>query len=714
MKLDFNVVKQTSRTLIIERFNDQSPNLCTILTGREPGEMLDKVESDLCVKSFDEFKEKFKPTAYEVFSQDENGKLSVTYTLEKKEGANAISLCEHEFYRAVHNVALEKYASAKNNNQISYDKLYEALEPEKIYTRARRRREQVNSFVASAIEENNNGNPDGARRWMLQAKKIYNDVRNEYSGSALRLLPIYLRDIDTILSEKTAGNVNELGTGDNASAPIAGLPCKVEWDADGNLIAKTVERKEQPPVLAIEDSKQQVRAITSRGWEQIADSIPEGNISKDVFLSVYSEQHNSALAECSVEELTRRKEYMGDCYRAAQQSFCNAVGYLVQKVASIEQFFLHAGDADGIVESGVVIANCSAADVIERKDLVSTYLKIAANEDKDRIWLAVLPAMMNTDENEPWEDPISDGDFDPNNIYDILNPSNNISSFSKREKLDGAVTAADVNQITECFAEYGILSFVNFNACEKTGFKNFGATMDIIEQYNNELQDLKRRDATVLAYPNFTIIPKNKSQLKEIVNGKNLYVPTIYIDAAYVAAGIIAATQNEKIQKKKFGNKVIDGRPFMRFDLEEEQNCRAFMAKFNPESRINMDKEVVLRLKGKQGNAFCFRSDTHQNNAFVLTARTLNARPVYYFLTKNYFTFLLDRTYSIGRTTVNDVKAFINAINNIVNKESYLDAVNLLLHTGDIFAFDEQKQRPTLCFKGIEEPVDINIDIQDD
>ena len=713
MKLDFSCVPQTSRTLIIERFNDQAPNLCTILRGREPDEMLDEVAEKLCVKTFDEFKSRFKPTVYEVFSQDKDGNLQISYSLEKKNNSHEILLCEHEFYRAVHRIAMDKAASAVDLDHSDYSKLYEALDPAKIYTRARRRREEVKQFVTSALEENDKGNPDGARRWMKQAGKVYQEVRDEYSGSALRLLPLVVRDIEAIIEQKlgvSADDVKKIGMSEGQYDLPELIPCSVKWDAEGNLITTKIQPAEQAPVKAIEMMQDKVKALTAKGWEQTADMIPEGTIDRELFLSIYSEQHNNSLANLPTQELIEKKRELGDDYVAAQQSFCNAVGYLVQKVASLEQFFIHAGDVNGEVESGVVIANCSASDIIEHMTDVREYLKNARNHPIDHIWLAVLPAMMNSDENDRWEDDAPGGDFD---IGDF-NIWEDQPEIKKPERMDGIVSVADINQITECFADYGILSFVNFNACESTSFKKFGANSKIIDAYAKELKGFNRCDSTVLAYPNFTIIPRNKSQLKEIVNGRNLYVPSIYIDAAYVAAGLIAATQNEKIQKKKFGKLVKDGRPFIRFDLEEEQNCREFMAKFNPESRGNMDMEVARRLQGKSGNAFCFRSDTQQNNAFVLTARTLNAKPIYYFLTQNYFSFFLERSYIIGSLTANIINGFITEISNIIQGEKNNKYVNQLLHDGDEFFFNAETQKPTLKFKGIEEPVDINVDIQDD
>ena len=695
MKLDFSCVPQTSRTLIIERFNDQAPNLCTLLRGREPGEMLDEVAEKLCVKSFEEFKTRFKPTVYEIFSQDEYGKLKVTYSLEKKKNSHEILLCEHEFYRAVHEIAEVKAASAVDLDRIDYTKLYEALEPARIYTRARRRREEVKQFVTSALEENDKGNPDGARRWMKKAGQVYQEVSEEYSGSALRLLPLVVRDIEVIIEQKlgmSADEAEKISMSEGKTALPTLIPCTVKWDAEGNLIATKIESAEQAPAKAIEMMGDKVKALTAQGWEKTANEIPEGTVDKGLFLSIYSEQHSNALANLPTEQLLQKKKELGNDYVATQQEFCNTVGYLVQKVASLEQFFLHAGDANGEMESGVIIANCSASDIIEHMTDVKEYLKNARNHEKDHIWLAVLPAMMNSDANDRWEDDSLGGDFDP---MDISIWGEQVQ-INKPERMDG------------------ILSFVNFNACEFTSFRNFGANTKAIDAYEAELKGLKKRDSTVLAYPNFTIIPRNKSQLRELVNGRNLYVPSIYIDAAYVAAGIIAATQNEKIQKKKFGKQVKDGRPFMRFDLEEDQNCRQFMAKFNPESRVNMDIEVTHRLQGKEGNAFCFRSDTQQNNAFVLTARTLNAKPIYYFLTQNYFSFFLERSYPIGRLTASDIRGFITEVSNIVNNEKNNAYVNQLLQDGDEFFFNEGTQKPTLKFKGIEEPVDIKVDIQEE
>ncbi len=700
MDLNFKDIPQNSRTIIFERFNDQKSNLCTLLKGQDGGDALDMVNEELCVKSFDKFKEKFNPTVYEIFSNDSEGNLQVKYSLEICKGAHPISLCGHEFYKAVHDIAIEKSSSTNDNNNIDYTKLYEALDPKLIYTKARRRRDDVRQFVKNALSEQEKGNPDGVKKWMLMAKQVHNAVKEEYSGSALRLLPLVVRDTEILLESKgiTSENAGLIGTNENAPEL---LPCSVEWDADGNL--KTVPLKEsRPEVLGLEQKQDKVLQITQKNWETTANALGS-SVDKNLFMSVYSESENTALANLTTEQLMERKKVYGDMYVAAQQSFCNAVGYLVQKVANIEQFFIHAGDENGIVESGVIIANCSVSDVIEHKRIVKDFLKMASNEENDRIWFAVLPAAIDRDAKWTETSSASDSDFDPFNIDNVTDSKENVGI----EK----VTVSDINNISELLAEYGILSFFNFNACERTSFKCFGANDEIVKEYEEEISGIKRRDAVALAYPNFTIIPKNKRQV-EMVNDTKLYTPAVYIDAAYVAAGIVVATQSFSVQKKKFGRRVTDKMPFIRFDLEEKEKNHIFFTKFNPESRLNMDRDLSVFLKGKNGNAFCFRSDSLEKNAFVFTARTLNAKPVYQFITQQYFNFLLERKYSMGLT--NDAaNEFVKTISKIQFNNSSENIINNILQQNDEFIYNEEEESFSLRFMNSNETINFAVNIVD-
>lgn len=122
-----------------------------------------------------------------------------------------------------------------------------------------------------------------------------------------------------------------------------------------------------------------------------------------------------------------------------------------------------------------------------------------------------------------------------------------------------------------------------------------------------------------------------------------------------------------------------------------------------------MDREVATRLRGKKGNAFCFRSDSLEQHAFVFTARTLNAKPIYWFITQQYYAFLLERMYK-SRTSQN-AKKFEKALNNVINNETDDTIVNQILRSGETFIFDEKENSFSLKFNGMDEPLDISIEI---
>jgi len=683
LALDYAKIPQTSRTIIFERFNSDAEDLCQVLDEEETDDALTKVEEKLCVRSFEEFKERFKPTVYEEYQTDSNGGFNVIYSLkELSQNSTSIQICDHEFYKAVHDIAMEKSASNSDNNNIDYAKLNEYFDPENIYKTAEQRRRKFQQFFANAIEAEANGDLDGCSKWLRKARSTRNAVIEEYSGNALRLLPIAIKDTDTVLKRKGITKENENLFEASGDSPKL-LPCRPVWTSDGELKLESLDDY-VPEALPVESKKNDILQITQRQWEQAVDLIPVGYVNRDVFLSVYSEKENSKLINMPTEQLINRKKAFSDMYLAAQQSFCEVVGELVQKVASLEQFFIHAGDDNGVVENGVIISNCSVLDVLseENKKNVKKFLKASANVESDRVWFAVLPPIV--DKNKNWLESNEKNntmvkDFGDVNL-DELDESRSNDSTQK-------VTAADINNLSEMLAECEILSFFNFNACEQTSFKSFGADSEIIKEYNKELSALKRTDSTVLAYPNFTIIPKSKRKVS-MFGDRELYTPSVYINAAYVAAGIVVATQTPKIQKKKFGKRVKDGRPFVRFDLEEEKNNKEFVAKFNPESRLNMDREVAAFIRGKEGNAFCFRSDSLKNNAFVFTARTRDARPIYCFLTKTYLKFLFERTYA---QTSDKAKKFATEISNEITNETDSDYINPILYSNEKFEYNDGK-----------------------
>lgn len=700
MDFDFkNTIPQNSRTIIFEKFNDRElpngenmPNLCTLLKGRNSEEAVNAISEKLLVHSFNEFKEKFDPTVYEKINIGADGQLlGISYSIDSDDGGTPVSLCSHDFYKAVHEIIESKSNSGKNNEDSDYEKLYDALKPESIYKRAKRRRSEAKEFLFNAIKENEKNNPDGKKKWLRLAQTTFNDVKNEYSGSALRLLPLAIEDSQKIINSRNDGNdTKQIATG---AEKAEALPLySLKWDSNGEL--KPV--KQETATLSITKQDDSCTQLVAKNWEKVADSMPEGSVDKNLFMSVYAEQKNMALQTMSTNELKQRVDVMSEIYNVAQQSFFNAIGLLVQKVAGVEQFFRHAGDEKGEVKAGVIIANCTLDDVFENEENVRNFLESLKTSPKERIWFAVLPSASyeSVKKNE------SDNDFEVELDFDDID----INDINDNTKM--SVSIGDINRMTKMLKDCGILSFFNFHDPENTSFIAFEEK--ILEHYQEETEIIEAKDSVVLAFPNFTVIPKNKCGF-ESVGSKKLCMPPVYIDSAYVAAGIVAATQTEKIQQKKFSkSKIANENPFVHFDLENRENSDKFLANFNPERRLNMRTELKNLVTGKSGiGGFCFRSDTQVKQAFVLTARTLNNKPLHQYITKQYLNLMIERTVYNSETAGD----FERCIRNIQNSDNDANPrkINPILLDNEEFTFKKEENKFFLRFDQREEFIIMDI-----
>ncbi|MDE6102497.1 MAG: hypothetical protein K2F73_05935, partial [Ruminococcus sp.] len=296
------------------------------------------------------------------------------------------------------------------------------------------------------MEEKKNKNPDGMKKWLRLAQTTFNDVKKEYSGSALRLLPLAIEDSQKIINGRN--NENDTKQIETSAEKAEALPLySLKWDSNGEL--KPVKQE----TTAHNDNKQDdsCTQLVAKNWEKIADSMPEGSVDKNLFMSVYAEQKNMVLQTMSTDELQQRVDVMSEIYNAAQQSFFNAIGLLVQKVAGVEQFFRHAGDEKGEVKAGVIIANCTLDDVFENEENVKNFLESLKTSPEERIWFAVLPSASyeSVKKNE------SDNDSEVKIDFDDMDDNDS------KDNTKMSVSIGDINRMTKILKKCGILSFFN-------------------------------------------------------------------------------------------------------------------------------------------------------------------------------------------------------------------------------------------------------------
>ena len=696
-------VPQNSRTIIFEKFGDYSMSgeqlndLYTLLaTAESTGEFIE-IADRLTVKSFEEFKRIFEPVVYEITMADESGRPCFSYSLDKDSGGRPVSICTHAFYKAVHDVSVAKSTSDKPLAGINYDALQAAFDPEKQLREAHQKRKVLDNYALKMNEAKERNNPTEHNKYLRSYTTEFFGVIEEYRGNAIRLIPLKIADAQRVLQIKTE---SEKKNNEGPVAIVGQQPlalCTVEWDENGDIVAKPAsvpsEKVSGTKRLAVKDTSQRLML-------QMLNQQPEGSINQSLIMSVYSESENSALMALTTDELVNEINKYSEIYSDAQKSFCDTVVQLVQKISNIEMFFSHAANDNGRVESGVLIANCDV-EIFKNNEMkarLKKFLEVLKEIQDYKIWFAILPSVTDSDKSFV-EDVKSDSVFQD---FDSLN-------FDTAEETSDNVYASDINLMVSLLAECDILSFVNFRTCEATGFKNFGVDRAILDIYKKELSCIERKSGLVLAHPNFTILPKGQLNVK--IGETSLYIPGVYVDAAYVAAGIVVATQTRDIQNKLFPKDLILADvPFVHVNLEDKEINSKFPTKINPESQLNMSKELKDIICGKEGNMFCFISDTLAKHANVLTARSFDGRPIYQNLVARFLKFYLSR--ALPNVDRDAGIAFASKLMKDRANENGKH-INSLYVDGEEFAFNEETNRFTMKFISVEEPIELDIDIID-
>lgn len=209
-------ISQTNRTILFEQINPDKLNLLTIIGETElqnslSDDMIEEINKELLVESFDDFLIKFEPTIYSYFDANKN---KVCYTLEKD--VNIPSECVTEIRLGKDNAffrMLLALLDARNNNKVknvnfNYTDILELLSPKKIIENLKQSRKEIN-YLYDKYENLDDKNPekkeigDKLNYAFLEASKNYNNV--------LSMLPLAIEDIEVRLSlDKSNNPLNKL------------------------------------------------------------------------------------------------------------------------------------------------------------------------------------------------------------------------------------------------------------------------------------------------------------------------------------------------------------------------------------------------------------------------------------------------------------------------------------------------------------------------
>ena len=634
-----DVVKQTGTTIIFEEFDrdEDKMNLATLLTRDAEEIPLERFaqalmgkDSELVVKSFAEFIEKFSPTIYETTVTTEDGSARFVYSLDKpKYECTEIKLKDHAFYKMIMNLIDRKANSDKDNFEFPYDDLKKALSPEAEMEECRQIRRDLFRNVKEYYKltdcgANLNSEADRYAQNVLACRR---KIVEKYQGGPLALLPLLLLDKQMQLEAiKTADEeAPQYESGETKE-----IPCEYAFDDQGKLKLIKLEVSDDAQTKSPqENNNAQLVEVVRKDFEKYAPAkIQNNSYIANTVVNVFV-PGGAQLSTQDKGELEAEKKELQDIYKTSFESFAKAVAGTVERFAGVKSFFDHAScDGELPQDVSVIISNCKVDAILNNpvaKERFKKYFGALSYErDVDRIWFGVIPAV-STDEGG-WS-----------KTEKVLNPYGDfpLESESPAEKKApaGLVALDTVKEMLSILTEAKIMTFVNYKAGESTGFIGLSDTR--INQYHKDFESVNSEYA-VFVYPNFTILPKEKgvAQIGTEYNaeydeevGAYITLPGVYLDASYVACGMTVGIQNYKLLEKK-GYYVNPKYPCVRFDLEDPENSKRVTTKLNRETTTETPKQIQDSVM-KDRFGFVFANDKIEfdgkvlNNSYVLNARSL-------------------------------------------------------------------------------------------
>ena len=659
-----DIVKQTGTTIIFEEFDsdDNKMDLITLLTKDDEKLPIEKFRnlimgenSELVVKSFSEFEEKFSPIIYETMVLA-NDKAKFVYKLDKPKHGDftKINLKDHAFYKMIKNILDGKSHSDNANLDFNYDEFKKALSPKesieeckKIRKRLLVNTKQYNELIESGIPSVE------IKRLEKNIVEIRKKIIDKYDNkSPLNLLPILIADkqrqID-FFNEQQNTVSGSLGSETKV------IRCTPVFTEKGNIGYKKYEDKDEANEVKVPaESKEQtyletVAGVLKKDFKTYAPAeYKDNNFVAGMIADAYTGGGGKTVISTDLIKIEEEKAKLQDIYKDSQESFAKAVIDIVQRFIGVKSFFDHAAYKGKLGRNiRLIVANCKynkllADDVA--KERFKFYFNAFSNEkDVNRIWFGIVPSVrldVSTKGADSSENITCSGD--------AFGPMHNTSD--KVKEIDDSGSQLDsLNEMLSLLSDAKIMAFTNDKAGKDTGFVSINA--DKIGDYDDALKSVNSEYA-VFCYPNFTILPEEKTAVKigyKLVSDSKrdeyCVLPGVYLDSSYVACGMVVGIQNYEFLKSKGFN--VDSRfPCVRFSLEDEEHSKIITTNLNRETTTEMLKETKAAMSEYRfGFAFAdnriIYKDKILNNSYVINERTLKRdtngiyKPVCWTLVKN-------------------------------------------------------------------------------
>ncbi len=566
------IISQTNATMLFEEINPEKLDLLT-LVGDVKGfdslsdEKIKEILETLCVKNFDEFIEKFDPVVYSFFNANTQ---KVMYTLKKPESIPDDLLTEihlnlqNDFLRMLLTLVDAKRSQGLLNVDFKFENLTDLISPHKIIEDIKQNRKELR-YTYSQYVQLDDDDPkkldigDKLNIMMEEASVNYNNV--------MAMLPLAIEDIKTRLLLSSGG-----GGGDSAPLALGVLT----MGEQGELKVIEAPKEEKSTALVTLDDKVNEGLIEVIGEDY--EALNEENHNdyvKALVTRTFCPLPSTMVSEIDIaKEVENYNAYL-QFYKESKDDFIKTVKPLIEKILGVRLFFEQYPSKLRGMRPTLLITNISNEMMAKAPNIprLVTYLNTVngKNNFDNTIWYAIFPSVAFDAGSKP---KLTRQRFKGNDA-----PTNtNVHSVES------------LTRILDVLKDFRIQCFFSFASNEKNTF-NAMAT-EGIEKYIDKSLPLTAKafsEFAIPCFPNFTIIPKDKSgvvldtkmevnenNLAEISKAKQdimkLWIDGVYVGAAYVAAGLVATYQDPEYLKMIFRRNIDNELPGVRFDIETGDN----------------------------------------------------------------------------------------------------------------------------------------------
>ncbi|MDR0490385.1 MAG: transcriptional regulator [Oscillospiraceae bacterium] len=564
---------QTSRTLALDEFNPQMPDLITEIGDSRSidsleDEVVKTINEKLLCYTFSEFMEKMKPTVYSFFDANSG---SVRYTLKKPESLpdsliTEIPLTEkNDVLKMLMTMVDAKRSQGTKNIDFGFETLLELISPKKVLDDIRQTRKELQTTYEQYLAL-----PEGApKRDDLGAKlnNLFEDARTNYSNT-MALLPLAIEDSEQRLL---------LGAGDDGPIGQKIAAGVAKFEEDGTLkILEAPKVEETSLALTDGSTSKQLALLLEDDYAASSGEEETSNYVKALVVRTFSPLSTQISTDVDLKkEVANHNAYL-QLYTDSKAEFIKVVKPLIERILGVREFFCqYTVRSKAGMRPALLVANTTPEMLAKTPNLsrLRIYLNTVNNKNEynNSIWFAAFPNLIMDK---------ADDTKVQRKVFEV-----------KDDKARKDVNSMEVlGALLGLLSEYQVKTFFSFETGEKTTFDR--VAKDGIGPFRDRCETLANKDFSAFAIPslpNVTVIPKNRSG---VVTGKLLetdgeeirmsdaaenimrfWIEGVYIPACYIAAGITAAWQCPEYLREKFRRNVAQGLPGVRYDVEAGNNA---------------------------------------------------------------------------------------------------------------------------------------------